>query len=284
VKRLASLRRIDLAIANYFYHKTTRKYVALFGSIFNKLSIVRTDPVTGNTVQQMPVPISYGPYQKFLARLQQDPNLDRKPSIVLPRISFEIVDLQYDGSRKVVSTKKLLTESSTEGSFMYAPAPYNITFAMYVMVKYADDGAQIMEQIVPFFKPEWTTAVNLIEGIDPFDVPIVLNNVSLEDIYEGDFETRRSLVWTLTFTMKAWFFSPVKQKGLIKFVDVRLFDDMPDSVMAPTTIGVAQVTTQPGLTANGHPTSSIDDTIPYEDIDVGDDWGVITIIRDEIDE
>jgi hypothetical protein len=267
-----------MSIANHFYNGTTRKYIAIFGSIFNKISITRDDN-DGFETQRMVVPISYGPYQKFLARISQDPNLDQKSAITLPRMSFEILSMSYDGSRKIGSTNKLLPAlpNSDPGSrnLIYTPAPYNIEFNLYIMTKHAEDGTKILEQIIPFFKPEYTTSAKLMNGLDPFDIPLVLNNVSIEDIYEVDFETRRSLMWTLSFTMKCYFFGPTRSKKIIKFVDSRIHGDM-DSSKDPLRV----VNVQPGLTANGQPTTDIDSTIPYEEIEIDDDWGIITIIRD----
>ena len=146
------------------------------------------------------------------------------------------------------------------------------------MTKYAEDGTQILEQIVPFFKPEWTTTVKVLDDIEPLDIPLVLNNISTEDLYESDFETRRSLMWTLNFTMKCWFFGPKKSSGngskVIKYIDVSMFTEM-DAILPEEEIII-----RPGLTANGSPTSDIADTIPYEDIMFDDDWGIIKIIRD----
>lgn len=269
-----------MAIVNHFYNGTTRKYIALFGTLFNKLSVIRSNIDTGNEVQRMVVPISYGPYQKFLVRINQDPGLDRKPAITLPRMAFEITGMDYDSARKLNSVKKLSLSSDYTGGdspYRHVPAPYNIEFSLYIMTKYAEDGAQIIEQILPFFKPEWTTTVTLVDGIDPVDVPLVLNNVSMEDLYESDFETRRSIIWTLSFTMKAWYFGPSKTKSIIKFVDTRMFAD--------TNLNsnpVEQIVVYPGMYANGTPSIDPANTIHYSQINFDDDWGVIKIIREDI--
>lgn len=270
-----------MTVVNYFYNATTKKYIALFGTMFNKISIERTDPNTGDQVQRMVVPISYGPYQKFLARIHQDPELNRKTAITLPRMAFELTNMEYDGSRKVNSVKRISGQahSDTRKSFQYVGAPYNLYFTLSIMTKYAEDGTQILEQILPFFKPEWTYTVKLIDNIDPIDIPLVLNSVNMEDVYESDFETRRSLLWTLTFTMKGWYFGPQRDGSVIKFVDVRTH-----TRIASDAEPVSQIAVQPGLTANGQPTTSIDETISYELINVDDDWGIITIFRDEIEE
>lgn len=267
-----------MAIANHFYNGTTRKYIAIFGTIFNKISITRDDN-QGQELQRMVVPIAYGPYQKFLARLTQDPGLDQKAAIVLPRMSFEITSMNYDGPRKVGSLVKLTpsTESQIEGgrNLRYSPAPYNLEFSLYIMTKYSEDGTKILEQILPFFKPEYTTSVNLIDGLPPIDIPLILNNVSVEDAYDSDFETRRVMMWTLSFTMKGFYFGPVRNKRVIKFIDAKLYDDMVE-----TPVEASRVTVQPGLTIDGEPTTDINETISYDLINFDDDWGVIRIITE----
>lgn len=266
-----------MAIANHFYNGTTRKYIAIFGSVFNKLSITREDN-SKTEIQRMVVPISYGPFQKFLARITQDPNLDAKSAITLPRMSFEITSMIYDGSRKIGSVNKLLPSSvapSGSRNMMYAPAPYNLEFNLYIMTKHAEDATKIVEQIVPFFKPEYTVSAKLIDDLPPFDIPIILNNVSIEDLYEADFETRRTVMWTLSFTMKCFYFGPVRSRKIIKFVDNRIYGSMDENLNH-----ISIVTVQPGLTSNNTPTDNINETIPYEQIEVDDDWGIITIIED----
>ena len=268
-----------MAVVNYFYNATTKKYIALFGTMFNKISIVRNDVTTGAEVQRMIVPISYGPYQKFLARVNQDPELDRRTAITLPRMAFEITNMQYDGSRKLNSVKKIQGKINSDNSkaFQYVGAPYNIDFTLSIMTKYAEDGTQILEQIIPFFKPEWTTTVKLIDNIDPLDIPLILNSISMDDVYDGDFEARRALLWTLNFTMKGWYFGPQRETKVIKFMDIRTHSNTPANTPPDQ-----QFTIQPGLTIDGLPTQSIDETIDYELINIDDDWGIITIFRDDI--
>lgn len=265
-----------MPIVNHFYNQTTRRYIALFGSLFNKMSITREDN-TGAEIQRMVVPIGYGPYQKFLARITQDPNLDRKQAISLPRMSFEITDISYDGTRKTNSLTKLKIPSpDSSGEHVYSPAPYTMNMNLYVMTKYAEDGTKIIEQILPFFKPEYTFAAKILDEIDAFDLPLILNSATSEDVYDGDFETRRALIWTLSFSFKVWFFGPLRERKVIKFVNIRYYDNM-DMDSLPN----ERITTQPGLTANGEPTTSIDETISYQDIEVGDDWGIITVYHEE---
>lgn len=147
------------------------------------------------------------------------------------------------------------------------------------MTKYSEDGTKILEQILPFFKPEYTTSVNLIDGIPSIDIPLILNSVSVEDAYDSDFETRRVMMWTLSFTMKGFFFGPRRNKRTIKFIDVRLHDNMQTD-----SLPLEKLTIQPGLTSNSVSTNTIDETIPYDEINFDDDWGIIRIITEGNDD
>ena len=267
-----------MAIANYFYNATIRKYVALFGTYFNQITIERED--NNNTlVQRMIVPISYAPWQKILSRVTQDPTLTQKSAITLPRMSFEMTGMTYDGERKISPTMKIrknvVDQAGGNRRFVYAGVPYNIEFALYIMTKYNEDAVKIVEQILPFFNPDFTSTVRLINGIDPIDIPLVLNSVVSEDIYEGSYDERKSIVWTLNFTMKAWFFGPEKDKAVIKFVDVRLATDTPANTPFAQTY-----TVQPGLTANGEPTTDIAQAINYSLVEFDDNWAPIVTITD----
>jgi hypothetical protein len=270
-----------MAFVNHFYNATTRKYIALFGTLFNKISISRED--NGIEKQFMTVPISYGPWQKFLSRITQDPNLDRKTAISLPRLSFEITNMTYDGSRKITSLQKirksLKPESDRSSSFSWSGTPYNIDFSLYIMAKYSEDATKIIEQILPFFKPEWTTTVILIEDMEPFDIPLILNGVSNEELYEGSYEERRAILWTLNFTMKCWYFGPERKRKVIKFVDVHMFSNTKSNSKPEEKIHVL-----PGLTPDGKPTTDINETIPYTEIEFDDDWGVIKLIITDIED
>lgn len=269
-----------MAIANYFYNQTTRRYVALFGNLFNQLTIERSTN-DGSVTQKMIVPLSYAPFQKVLARITQDRDLlnSRTPAISLPRMSFEIASMQYDPARKLASTRKIRKENKEESNdgrnFVYNPVPYNIDFSLYIMTKYAEDATKIMEQILPFFTPDWTVTARMIDELYPLDIPIILNSVSTEELYEGDFIERQTVLYTLNFTLKGWYFGPEKIRKVIKFID--------SQIATTTTANTAfeeRVTLQPGLTANGTPTTDINLTIPYTDIEFDDDWGIITIIED----
>jgi len=225
---------------NHFYNETTRRYVAVFGTMFNDIEISRK--IGETRVQQMKVPINYAPMQKILARLDQ--NLENNaPAITLPRMSFEMTGMTYSPDRKLTSATKMVTSGTGFKTSMFAPAPYDIEFQLNVMTKYNEDGTKIIEQILPFFKPDCTVSVKLIDELDTyFDIPIVLNSVSQEDTYEGDFESRRALIWTLNFTMKGYFFGPVSAKKQITFVDVDVAPVAEFADGQPGNVDASQVT------------------------------------------
>ena len=254
-----------------FYNETTRRYVAVFGTLFNDMVIYRRDN-SGNIVQTIKVPVNYGPVQKFLSRIEQDRDLNA-PAMTLPRISFEITGMSYDGERKLTNTiRNSVTNQSDAAAFrsQFSPAPYNLEFQLNIMTKFAEDGTKILEQIIPFFKPEQTLTVRLIDELDLYlDVPIILNSVSTEDIYEGDYETRRSLLWTLSFTLKGYYFGPKTDKKIIKFVEANAYDGM-DDTRPPQTLNV-----YPGMTAQGEPTTDPTQSVDWAEIDFEDNWAYI---------
>jgi hypothetical protein len=213
----------------YFSHGIIRKYVIVFGSMFNDLTVQRNSG--SSRIQTLAVPIAYGPKQKFLVRLDTDPNLDREIAISLPRIGFELSGISYDSNRKLNSAQKN-TYDHTDKNFrktQYTPVPYNIDFTMSIFVKNADDGTQILEQILPYFKPEWNTSVNLVPEMNiKMDIPTVLNSVDFEDAYDGDFQTRRAIIWNLNFTMKGYLYGPVANQGVIKRIAVDIYEDDAD--------------------------------------------------------
>lgn len=260
-----------------FYHETTRKMVAAFGTLFNDIKIQRKDN-TGAAQKTFKVPLSYGPRQKFLSRLNEDPNL-RAPALTLPRIGFEMIDIQYNGERKLTSrmTNFLVGPDKAEFSTTFVPVPYDFNFELTIICKYVEDGTRILEQIVPFFKPDFGVKIELVDEMDiVLDIPIILNSVTNEDLYEGNFEERRVITWTLNFTMQSYFFGPVTPRKVIKFIKVQMHGNMDTANSVPH----EYITIRPGLTANGEPTTILANTIPYANIDFDDDWGYITTIED----
>lgn len=206
-------------LGSQFYHETIRKVVVAFGTLFNNIQLVRKDN-DGTIVQSMKVPLAYGPRQKFLVRLREDPDLTKQVAITLPRIGFEIQNLTYDPSRKlnrVQKFKKTKSGNTSKLDVQYMPVPYNLDFELYIMSKNSDDALQIVEQILPYFQPDYTLTINDMADMGiKRDVPIILNSISYEDDYEGDFETRRAIIYTLSFTTKFYLYGPITDSGVIK--------------------------------------------------------------------
>lgn len=284
-----------------FYHGSIRKYVILFGTLFNDVYINRTNK-TNDIVKTIKVPISYGPKEKTLARVNADPNLNRPVAMVLPRMSFEMINMNYAGDRKLITTNRNVrvdTDDPDMLKYQYMPVPYDFTFELNIMVQNADDGTRILEQILPFFTPDWTVTINLIPEMNArYDIPVILNTVTSTDTYEGDFETRRALIWTLTFTLKGYVFGPIKSSSVIKEalvsaiaaagnLDLDSFEllDINGTAIAagdPANVPNMQgaeidttITTVPGLLANGSPTTNAALTVPSTEITANSNYGYI---------
>ena len=217
-------------LGTQFYHETIRRMVVTFGTIFNNINLVRKDN-NGTIIQKMKVPLAYGPKQKFLVRLDQDANLDSKVAITLPRLGFEIQNLAYDAARKlnrVQKFKKAKSSSTKLVDSQYMPVPYNLDFELYAMAKQSDDALQMIEQIVPYFQPDYTVTINDMSDMGiKRDVPIILNSINYEDSYRGDFNERRAIIYTLNFTCKFYLYGPVTSDKVIKQVQVDQYSDLP---------------------------------------------------------
>jgi len=199
----------------YFYHQTSRKMVVAFGSLFNNIEVRRTDSSDAVT-EIIKIPLSYGPKDKMLVRISQDPSLNPKVALTVPRMGFELTSMTYDGARKLNTMGRNVKKGTTGLKKQYNPVPYNWDFSLYVFVKNAEDGTQILEQILPFFTPDFTVTMTLISGMTvKMDIPLVLNSVTSEDSYEGDFATRRSIIWTLSFIMKGFLYPSVTDNAKI---------------------------------------------------------------------
>ena len=217
-------------LGTYFYHEILRKTIIAFGTLFNDVNIQHDDR-TGGTISATKVPLIYGPKQKFLAKLEQQAELSKAVAITLPRMSFEMTSMSYDPSRKSSITrtfKAVDTNDSTKAKKVYLPVPYNVGFELNVMTKLNDDALQIVEQILPFFQPAFNVTIDLVSSIgEKRDIPVVLENISFTDEYEGDFSTRRVLMYTFQFVAKTYLFGPVAEStdGLIKKVQVDYYAD-----------------------------------------------------------
>ena len=218
-------------LGQQFYHETVRKVVVAFGTMFNDIHLVRKDN-DGNITQTMKVPLAYGPRQKFLVRLREDADLTKQVAVTLPRLGFEITGLSYDPGRKlnrVQQFRKVKGTTTKQLDVQYMPVPYNVDFELYILSKQSDDALQIVEQILPYFQPDYTVTINdnTDMGIKR-DVPVILNTVGYEDDYEGEFTARRSIIYTLAFTAKFYLYGPVTSSKVIKTVQVDQYTDLPD--------------------------------------------------------
>lgn len=259
-----------------FYHSVIRKNISLFGVLFDNINISRTDK-NGVEIQKIRVPLSYAPKDKMLSRLFGDPKIDREAAVQLPRMSFEMGAPMFDVERKMNPLNKIVNCSNTNISanqlnMMYQPVPYIFPFTLYVYGNNAEDCAKIVEQIYPRFQPDWTLSVEPLEDLPQLrlDYPIIMGQSTVEDTFEGSLLDRRRIVWSFQFMMRGYMFGPIKSKPVIKYVigNSRLFG---------TTEDITRVTVQPGLTANGEPTSNVAISIPVADIQASDPYGYVQI-------
>jgi len=212
----------------YFYNETIKRCVSVFGTMFNNVQFKKVK-ADGTVLTSPIVPISYGPKQKFLDRIAEEPNLSdsNRSAISLPRMAFELTGFEYDVARqqnKLIRAHKSTYESDGKRGYQYQPAPYNLNFTLSILTKNMNDALQIVEQILPYFQPEYTVTMKMVDSMpDNRDVPIILNSVSFSDEYEGSFDDRRIIEYTLDFTMKTYFFGPVYTGNLIKNVIERTY-------------------------------------------------------------
>jgi len=257
-------------LGTYFYHEIIRKTVISFGTLFNDIYI-RHEDAAGNDISEMKVPVSYGPRQKFLARIQQQPELNKATQIDLPRMSFEISSINYDPSRKSGITQTFKAKDGEKMKKVFMPVPYNLGFELNILTKLQDDGLQILEQILPFFQPGFTLSVDLVKSIgEKRDIPMVLQSITQQDDYEGDFATRRALIYTLQFTAKTFMFGPIADtpEGLIRKVQLDYYSD--------TNQQTAKRVQRYTVAAKAKQDYNEDDVIDAKDdpfIEPGDDFG-----------
>ena len=220
-----------------FYHETVRNIIVGFGTLFNDIHVVRKNN-SGVITQSMKVPLAYGPKQKWLSRLDADAGLDSKVAITLPRLGFEIQNMAYDPARKLNRVEKFKKVKSSASSAdkldtQYMPVPYNLNVQLYAMAKQSDDALQMVEQILPYFQPDYTLTINdMVDMGIARDIPIILNSINYEDSYRGDMAERRAIMYTLDFTVKFYLYGPITSSKVIKTVQVDQYTDMPD--VSPT--------------------------------------------------
>ena len=216
-------------LGQQFYNETIRKVVVAFGTMFNDIHLVRKDN-DGTIIQTMKVPLAYGPRQKFLVRLREDADLTKQVAVTLPRLGFEITGLNYDSGRKlsrVQKYKKVKGGNNKQLDTQYMPVPYNVDFELYVLSKQSDDALQIVEQILPYFQPDYTVTINDNTDMDTKrDIPFILENVDYEDTYTGNFENRRAIIYTLKFTAKIYMYGPISSSSVVRQVGVDLYENV----------------------------------------------------------
>lgn len=251
-------------ITTEFYNKHLESYAAVFGTLFNGMKIQRGDE--NQKFQLFTVPISYASKDKTLAALA-DAEKKKDTAIQLPRMSFEIVDIGYAPSRKRQTTIRTVSRDRKESVWM--PVPYDITFQLNVISKNQTDGFRIVEQIMPYFTPDWTVTMDLPEPFnDTIDIPIELQAVAYTDDFEGDMYTRARVTWQLTFVMRAHFFGPITKPKLIKRVSINTFDLENAGLMTSTVI-------TPGVDRDGNPTTDPTKAIPYREVQPTDNYDYI---------
>ena len=210
-------------LGSYYYHEIIRKTIISFGTLFNDLNIKHKDS-SGGVVSQLKVPLAYGPTQKFLARLEQQANLDKPVQITMPRMSFEMTSIAYDSTRKSGITQTFrAVDGNDKMKKVFMPVPYNLGFRLSIMTQYNEDAMQIIEQILPVFQPSFNVTVDLVSSIgEKRDVPMVLENINFEDNYSSGYEEKRVIVHNLDFVAKTYLFGPIADSstGLIKKVQV----------------------------------------------------------------
>ena len=211
-----------------FYHGTLRRYVIMFGNLFNELQIKRFNN-TGAVVQTVNIPIAYGPKQRWVERELADPTAERSISIVLPRMAFIMSSISYAPQRKLNSALKYKNKFNStlqDFSSVYAPVPYDMNFTLSIMTKNSEDGIQLIEKIVPFFTPDFTVTIKALPEMSiNLDVPIELVTISSDDTYEGSLEDPRMMTWDLDFVVKGYLFGPITKTKYITSLEVNTFYD-----------------------------------------------------------
>lgn len=249
---------------NWFYHGSIKKYKKLFSALFSGLDVVRLNP-SEEEIDRVRVPISYANKQKWIQRLIEDPKLERQPAITFPRMAFELIGYQYDPSRKLSGKRKLclVSEDANATPTISTPIPYNLQFALYLTAKHEEDLDQLLEQILPWFAPDYTFRIKGVTNPEfAFDVPISIDSIQTSDNYDGAFEDRRTIIWTITFTMKALIFGPVRgtDSPLIKHIDLE-FRNLETGAV------ISDVAIEPFI-----------EGVPLSEIKATDDYEIITTI------
>jgi hypothetical protein len=264
-----------------FFHNILRKYDSAFGTLFNEVQVERRD-LDGNVVQLLDIPLKWAQKEPTLARVYGDPGIDKGGHGAGPLITYERVTMTYDGERALRPSQKHVVEYADEAGYyrhVLNPVPWDLHYNVYVYSRLRKDANQIIEQILPFFKPKFDMTIHLIEDMGvTVDVPVVVGQPTVEDNYDAGYQHLRAVVWTIPFVLKAYLFGPIVRHPVIKFADVRLYnatlhDDILDAV--GNTAAIDRVTVQPGQDANGAATSNLEITVPYSDIEEAEEWDYV---------
>lgn len=255
---------------------------ALVGTLLNDLTIDRLES-DGTLAQRIRVPLYYGPREKYLARVEGNPELDTNVAVRLPAISFELRGIRYDSDRKMATMGTIRTGATAPSGKDYSvrtynPVPYNLDYEVTIYANNEEDALKVLEQILPYFRPAWHATVKMVEGAPELktDVYVTLGAVQYEDLYEGNFEKRRAVVWRLPISVQTYFYGPVTEAKVIKIAITNIYESMTANTPAITT------TVRPGLTANGEPTTVLADSVPVADIEEYDPWAYIVITEENI--
>jgi hypothetical protein len=276
----------------YFFNGLLRIYIAVFGKMFDDIRIQRKD-ASGNTIQELPVSVSYGPKEKWLRRITEDPNMTQQLAFITPRMAYEMTGLQHVPEQQTSQLQRLTNVTSGQEMLsQYKWTTYKLNFALYVQAKNEMDHFNIVEQIIPFFTPDWTMKVNTVPAMGYEDkVSTTLDNLTIDKMYEGDLDSKRVITWTLNFTMTARFYGPIYQQGPIRRVLIDLLVPggtdpitVEDIVDTPRSV---RITVTPGETANGYPTTDPNQSKPWNEINASDvtmdgqqAWAYITKIME----
>ena len=263
-----------------YYNQVIRRYVVMFGTLFNDIVVQRFN-TSGVRIQSIRVPIAYGPKEKILARVEQNPDLQKKTSVSLPRMGFEMVGMNYAPERVLNRTHKQLGIGGGNNTLRqtWTPVPYDLDMSLYAMFANQEDAVQVVEQILPYFRPEWTNSVKIVPELDTYvDVPTILNGMTIEDTYDGDFDTRRAIIYTFTFRIKGYLFGPVTNKGIIRRTLVNTFNPSSNTatgnvIIKTTDTKLQRMTLTPGLLANGSPTANSTASVPITQISANSNYG-----------
>ena len=264
----------------FHYHSAIRKYIIMFGNMFNDIDVVRFNN-SGESTQQIRVPIAYGPKEKYLVKLRSDPDARREIAMVLPRLAFEMQQMTYSPERVMNRQNKQIGKGGGNNTLRqtWTPAPYDIEMVLYAMFANNEDAVQVVEQILPYFRPEWTNSVKIVPELNTYvDVPTILTGMTIEDSYDGDFESRRAIIYTFNFTVKGYIYGPVTNRGIIHRTLINQF--IPTSNTATGNVIVStsdtkqqRLTLTPGLLANGQPTANSSASLPISQISANSNYG-----------